>query len=99
MARREGDFTPDVYKAALQRGVCEECGQGHDPTDPWRVHHIIFLDWGIRNGYPIPALMSLANARLYHESCHNHIHTLYDEPPQKDIDFVLSQVAIQGKLF
>lgn len=93
--RRTGEFSQDVYNSVLSRGVCEECGSGYDPKDPWRVHHIIWLDWGKNNGIPLAVLMSVANARLYHSSCHDHIHNTYDEPPKSDIDFVLSQVAIQ----
>lgn len=99
MARREGDFPTHVYHELFSRAVCEECGCGPDPEDPFHIHHIIWLEWGKNHGIPLEVLRSVANARLIHKSCHDHLHNIYDEPPQEDIDFVLSQVAIQISLF
>lgn len=99
MVRREAEFSKDVYNKVVSRNVCEMCGCGPDSRDPWTVHHIIWIEWGLQNSIPHAVLTSLVNARLYHRSCHDHFHNEYDEPPQKDINFVLSQVAIQMKLF
>lgn len=99
MSRRKAEFSYDIYNTVLARGVCEECGCGPLDDDPWRVHHRIWIDWGIRHGYSISVLRSIENACLVHESCHNSLHNELDEPEQRDIDFVLSQVAIQMKMF
>lgn len=98
MARREGDFPSHVYHEVFARAICEECGCGFDLQDPFHIHHIIWLEWGIKNNIPLEILKSVANARLLHKSCHEHFHNLYDGPPQEDIDLVLSQVAIQISL-
>ena len=99
MSRRKAEFSYQDYQKILSRNVCEECGCGPDKDDPWQAHHKIWIEWGIQNGYPLEVLRHISNGALLHESCHNSLHNELDQPENRDIDFVLSQVAIQMKMF
>lgn len=88
MAKREGEFPYEVWKAVMSREVCEECEYGLDENDPFQVHHKIFLASVAAKQFPLAALRSIANAQLLHTSCHNHIHNVYDEPPQEVVQEV-----------
>ena len=93
------EFTNRIKETVYARGVCEECGCGFDKDDPWEVHHIIWIQFGLEIGIPHAVLKSLANARLLHRSCHHSLHNNLTEPEKKDVDSVLNLFNKQTKLF
>lgn len=95
---RSAEFPLSVKDSVIRRGVCAECGCGEDKEDPWHVHHIIFLSSVIARELPKYILKSEANGMLLHRSCHHHLHNMYDEPPQRDIDEVLAKTGVPMRL-
>lgn len=99
MARpRSVEFSIATKEVVYSRGVCAECGAGYDPNDPFEVHHIIWVAYGLEMGVPHAVLSCLANAELLHRSCHQHLHNLYDKPPESDVKRVMKSVPKQHKL-
>jgi hypothetical protein len=97
--RRRGEFSEGTKQQIIQRGYCEECGEGYNPEDPWHCHHLIFLGSVIARAFSEDILACSSNGMLLHNSCHKRFHRREKNPPIHHVRRVITHTGISVSMF